>query len=303
MPIHLSAISRRQFLRRTLTAGAGLALSPHLTAASRRTDPDSWALLADPHIAADRARLGRGINMADHFATAARDLLALPKRPAGAIIAGDLAFSSGETGDYTACVESLQSIRHGGMPLHLALGNHDHRERFWAVLEEHKAATRPVADKHVALLQAPRANWFVLDSLETTLSAPGLLGAEQLDWLARSLDANRTTPALIVIHHNPAIGDKASGLTDSEALFEIIRPRKQVKAYIFGHTHIWRVQQDPSGIHLINLPPTAYVFRDNDPSGWVHAMLERNGMTLELRCVNPAHSLHAEVTRLQWRAG
>jgi 3',5'-cyclic-AMP phosphodiesterase len=130
-----------------------------------------------------------------------------------------------------------------------------------------------------------------------------LLGAEQLDWLARSLDANRKKPALIVIHHNPAIGDKASGLKDSEALFEIIRPRKQVKAYIFGHTHIWRVQQDPSGIHLINLPPTAYVFRENDPPGWVHAMLERNGMKLELRCVNPAHSLHAEVTRLQWRAG
>ncbi len=70
------------------------------------------------------------------------------------------------------------------MPVHLALGNHDNRERFWEALPEEKAAQRPLADRQVALLRTPRANWFVLDSLEKTLSTPGLLGQEQLDWLA-----------------------------------------------------------------------------------------------------------------------
>ena len=37
-----------------LGTAAGLALSPRLLAASKRTDPDSWALLADTHLAAVR---------------------------------------------------------------------------------------------------------------------------------------------------------------------------------------------------------------------------------------------------------
>ena len=54
MPIHLPPISRRQFLRRSLAGAAGLALGPELLAASKATDPDSWALLSDIHIPADR---------------------------------------------------------------------------------------------------------------------------------------------------------------------------------------------------------------------------------------------------------
>ena len=54
MPIHLQPISRRQFLVRSLAGGAALALSPSLLAAAKRTDPNSWALLADTHLAADR---------------------------------------------------------------------------------------------------------------------------------------------------------------------------------------------------------------------------------------------------------
>src|SRR5216110_2410347 len=100
MPIHLPPISRRQFLVRSLAAGAGLALRPGLLAATRPADPDFWALLSDTHLAADRAQLGREINMADHFTTVSRELLALPKRPAGIFVTGDCAFNSGEKGDY-----------------------------------------------------------------------------------------------------------------------------------------------------------------------------------------------------------
>src|SRR5438876_8849197 len=83
--------SRRQFLLRSLAATAGLALSPKLFAASRKTDRDSWALLADTHLAADRATLGRGINMADHFTTVSSELLSLSKSPAGIFVVGDCA--------------------------------------------------------------------------------------------------------------------------------------------------------------------------------------------------------------------
>src|SRR5437016_14117418 len=93
-------VSRRRFLLRSLAATAGLALGPRLLAAARKPDPDSWALLADTHLAADRAALGRGINMADHFTTVSRELLSLSKSPAGIFVVGDCAFNSGETADY-----------------------------------------------------------------------------------------------------------------------------------------------------------------------------------------------------------
>ncbi|HOX58878.1 MAG TPA: metallophosphoesterase [Candidatus Paceibacterota bacterium] len=303
MPIHLPAISRRQFLARSLAGSAAFLFGSSLLAASRRADPNSWALLADVHIAADASRVARGINMTDHFTRVAREVLALEKRPAGVFIAGDCAYNSGETGDYRRLAELLEPIREAQLPVHLALGNHDHRERFREALRQEGTPKHPLPDRQVALVRTPRANWFVLDSLEKTLSTPGLLGEAQLHWLARTLDANRKKPALVLVHHNPGTMTKVGGLKDTEALYEIIRPRKQVKAYIFGHTHAWTVEQDPSGLHLVNLPPVAYVFRESDPAGWVHATLERKGMRLELRCLDTAHKSHGQFVRLQWRAG
>ena len=301
MPIHLPPLSRRGFLQRALLAGVGLAVTPRLFAAARSTAANVWALLADPHIAADPKRIERAINMTDHFKTVSQELLALPQRPAGVFIVGDCAFSKGEPGDYAALTGLLEPLRGGGLPLHLALGNHDQRENFWAALEAKQAAKRPVADKQVALVSSPLVNWFMLDSLEQTLATPGSLGAAQLAWLAEALDANRDKPAVILIHHNPGTAESIRGLKDTEELFQVIRPRSQVKAFIFGHTHNWKVTADPSGIHLINLPPVAYTFLESNPAGWVHATAQRDGLKLELRCIDPTHKDHAQIVDLKWR--
>jgi Icc protein len=302
MPIHLPTISRREFLKRSLVAGAGLTLSPSLLAAARQTDANSWALLADTHIAADRAIVARGINMTGHFKTVSQELLNLPQSPAGVFVLGDCAYSSGEKGDYATMTELLSPLQAGKLPLHLALGNHDQRDNFWQALQEKKSAKLPVEDKHVAMISTSNVNWFMLDSLEKTLETPGLLGQAQFDWLAKTLDANRQKPAVILVHHNPGVEGNIPGLKDTQALFEMIRPRKQVKAWIFGHSHNWKVVEDASGIHLVNLPPVAYVFREGNPSGWVHATARRDGMRLELRCVDPKHKDHGQVVDLKWRA-
>jgi salicylate hydroxylase len=105
-----------------------------------------------------------------------------------------------------------------------------------------------LTDRQVALVPAGRANWFVLDSLEKTLSTPGFLGEEQLTWLAKALDANSRLPALILVHHNPGKVANIDGIKDTEALFAVLRPRKNVKACFFGHTHRWNVAQDESGV-------------------------------------------------------
>lgn len=301
MPIHLAPISRRQFLARAMAAGAGLALGRDLLAAPKALDKHSWALLSDIHLAANRALTARGINMTDHFAAVLREVQGLPQRPAGLFITGDCAYNSGQKCDYGVLADLLKPIRADRIPVHLALGNHDNRQRFWEALREEKAARRPLADKQATCLKTPYANWYLLDSLETTLSSPGLLGPEQLDWLAHALDADAATPALVLVHHNPGLMGGQVGLKDTEALLEILRPRRQVKAYIYGHTHAWNVEPDSSGIHLINLPPVAYVFKQGDPAGWAHATLKPNGLRLELRCLDAAHQAQGKVHELEWR--
>lgn len=300
MPIHLPPISRRAFLRRTAVGVAALALKPSLFAGAKRVNPDSWALFSDIHLSGNTAEIQRGVNMAEHFTTVSRELLALNESPAALFITGDCALNSGEKEDYATVTRLLEPIRAQQMPVHLLLGNHDNREHFWEVLQEEKSAKRPLADKQVAIVRTPRANWFILDSLEKTLSTPGYLGKEQLEWLGSALDNNAEKPALVMVHHNPGLGANM-GLKDTSAFLDVIRPRKQVKAYIFGHTHTWKIEQDSSGIHFINLPPVAYVFHEGDPSGWVHAMVEDKKMRLELRCVDVTHRAHGEKVELEWR--
>jgi Icc protein len=301
MPIYLPPISRRRFVRRTLLAAAALALGPNLFAAQKRRDDNFVALFSDPHIAADVTTIHSKVNMADHFKSVVQEVMALPVRPAAVIINGDCAYNSGEKDDYGAITKLLKPLRADLMPVHLTLGNHDNREHFWNAIKSEKVAKQPVADKQTLMLATPQVNWFVLDSLEQTLSTPGLLGQPQLDWLAATLDANVDKPALVMVHHNPGFTDMAPGLKDFQALLDVIRPRKQVKAYFFGHTHSWSVTRDDSGLHFINLPPIGYVFQEGKPSGWVRTTLAGDGMKLELRCVDTKHAQHGEVHDLKWR--
>jgi 3',5'-cyclic-AMP phosphodiesterase len=299
MPIYLPPLNRRTFLRRALVAGTGLAFAPELLAAARPADPNSFALLADTHIAAEPKAVNRGVNMTKHLAAVSNEVLALDERPAGVFIVGDCAFNKGEPSDYAQFSKLLDPVRAGGMPLHLALGNHDERENFWIALKE-KKVKRPVADRQVALVTTELVNWIMLDSLEKTLQTPGVLGAEQLRWLADTLDANRTKPAVILVHHNPGL-DGNIGLKDTQALLEVLRPRNQAKAWVYGHTHNWKIAQDESGLHLVNLPPVSYSFREGDPAGWVHATVRSGGMKLELRCLDPMHKDHGQIVDLKWR--
>lgn len=300
MPIYLPPLSRRQFLRRSALAAASLALSPRLLAAEKQPNENFWALFSDPHIAADRTLVHNDVNMADHLDAVVREVAALPDRPAGIFVNGDCAFNSGEKADYGTFARALEPLRQS--PIHLTLGNHDNRERFWDALAMDKTAKRPVADKQTLIVPGAKANWFVLDSLDKTLSTPGELGKAQLDWLGQSLDAHAGKPAIVMLHHNPGLTDSVPGLKDTAALLEVIRPRKHVKAYFFGHTHAWGVTQDEGGIHFINLPPTGYIFKEGKPSGWVCATVRAEGMKLELRCLDTKHPQHGEVKDLKWRA-
>ena len=74
-----------------------------------------------------------------------------------------------------------------------------------------------------------------------------------------------------------------------------------MKAFVYGHTHNWHITTHASGVHLVNLPPTAYVFEEGRPSGWVRATLARDGAEFELRSLDTKHPEHAQVKKLSWR--
>jgi Icc protein len=216
---------------------------------------------------------------------------------------GDVAVLKGEAGDYKTVADLLVPAGKAEMPLHFMLGNHDDRDEFREVLKGQAAS--PIENKHVAVLEAGPVNWFLLDSLDRPNSTPGVLGEEQLKWLAAALDKHADKPALISVHHHPVWPKndpnfKNGGITDTVPLFEILEPRKHVKAVFFGHTHDWAITQR-EGIHLVNLPPVAYVFAKGRPSGWVRVDVATSGMTLTLSALDKTHMQHGEKRELAWR--
>lgn len=302
MPLFLPQLSRREFLKRAALAGAALAFAPHGLAEvlSKPRDPNTFAFFSDTHISQNPGDLYLKVNMTDHLTACARELAEWPVRPATVIVNGDLAYLMGRPGDYAQFGKLIGPVR-ALAPLHLSMGNHDQRAHFWSAFPADATAQSDSLHRQTTVFSSDRANWFLLDTLDVTDKTPGELGQMQLDWLARELDARPDKPAIIVLHHNPQFGTPTTGLKDTAALMTVLAPRRQVKLAIFGHTHDWRVSQHQSGIHLINLPPTCYVFIPGRPSGWVRATLAEDSAEFELRSLDRQHPEHGQIYHLEWR--
>lgn len=232
-------------------------------------------------------------------------LCAMQRKPAGVIVNGDCAYLKGLPDDYANFAQCVQPLGDSGLPLHLTMGNHDHRGHLYQTLASQQPDERPVESKHISVIESPHANLFLLDSLREVNVVTGELGASQREWLAHALDAHSGKPAVIVAHHNPQFqappeGARWSGLQDTAELFEMLSSHKHVKAYVYGHTHDWSIRER-EGIHLVNLPPVAYLFADGKPNGWVRAALDDGGMSLELQSLDANHPQHGERVDLAWR--
>jgi 3',5'-cyclic AMP phosphodiesterase CpdA len=300
MPISLLPTNRRSFLAGTL-AGS-IALASGAFGANQATDDATFALLADAHIPSDPNTVAREVNMAENLRRVVGQLIDQERQPAAALIVGDCAYLEGKVGDYKVLRELLAPLGQAGLPVHLALGNHDHRRNCLEAFPANDGQLQAKVERRVTIIPGKQANWFVLDSLDKVNKTPGELGQQQLKWLAEALDAHADRPALIALHHNPVLTQEhTSGLMDSAALLEVAAARKQVKAIFFGHTHVWSHTQH-EGIHLVNLPPVAYVFAKEKPNGWVQCKLGDSGAELKLVCHDTKHPQHGEVVSLAWRS-
>lgn len=276
--------------------------------AQAATNPNRWALMSDIHLNADpyyTSSYYQNQLAGANFDVAVNLLFAMQDRPAGLIIAGDMAYNTGPQSDYQVVNQKVQPIRDSGMALHFAMGNHDNLANFYAVMPWAQTAASPVAGKHVEIIETQYANWFILDSLDDT--APkyqGELGTAQLNWLAQELDARPDKPALVLMHHYP--GDPlgtGNGLRDTQQLYDVMAPREQVKALIYGHSHQFCIGEDYEGIHLINIPSTWYGWpaEASNPAGWLDVLLEQNGMEVTLHTKNPLDYRNNSTYSLSWR--
>jgi 3',5'-cyclic-AMP phosphodiesterase len=303
MPIILSSSAstptRRDFLAGLLAGGVGLVATRSATA--RASDAPPWyALISDTHIASDPKTKSRGECMADNLRAVVDDILAQSPSPLGALIDGDLALTDGQKGDYQTLLGLVDPLRKGKVPLYLGLGNHDDRAHFRDVLSIEPTQDTEVVDKHVGIVEGPPLRFVVLDSLDRVNVTPGLLGDRQRRWLARALDADRKTPTLLFVHHNLS-AEEPNALTDTSALLELLKPRRHVKAVVFGHTHTW-TRRDVDGLHLVNLPAVAYPFTNDQPLGWCRLIPDAEGAEIELRCVGGDRKKDRERARLPWRS-
>jgi predicted phosphodiesterase len=297
------AVSRRRFLASVAASAGVLAVRPALAAAA---DPHRVALLADTHVPEKPEDRNQAFDMTDRLKVVAGELAKLDPKPACAVIDGDLAWKTGTAAEYAAFGKLVEPVREAGVPLHLGLGNHDHFGRFAEGLERLRPKDRPVDGKHVLVVELARANLFVLDSYDPKNAVGGLLGGSQIKWLAAALDARKDKPAVVFAHHNLQFeadkNGRYNGLADSTDLWPVLKDRPQVKAYVFGHTHTWRLGTR-DGVHLVNLPAVGYPFGKAEVTGWVDAELLDGGAVLTVRAIDPKHTKHGEKVELTWRKG
>ncbi|NNC88381.1 MAG: hypothetical protein HKN82_07985 [Akkermansiaceae bacterium] len=299
-----SGCSRRRFLATTLLGGTAVSL--RVAAAQADEGPTRVALLADTHIDKDPARKLRGVNLTRHLEGVASDVLTVAPAPDHLLINGDCAVSKGLAGDYAQLQELVGPISQAGIPVHYLMGNHDDRDVFLKSFNERPEVTNSLVDhKLVEVLETPEANWIFLDTLMEVDVVTGEVGDAQLRWLDGWLEGNPGRPVIIVMHHTPQFGiepgAKVFGVKDTDPLFAILAKHGHVKAVVYGHSHTWRTSRHESGLHLINLPPVAYVFKEGFPSGWVLAEADATGISLTLRSLDAAHPQHLEEKRLAWR--
>lgn len=303
MPIHLPPTSRRSFLHSLALGGAALAIPGTRAASARRDEPGDYvALMADCHIDASPDKVVRQhFNLSANLRVVVDDILAQPKPPSAVAVLGDLALKDGQSGDYAQFLSLLKPIRERGIPVHLTLGNHDDRDHFRKAIDRHD----DVAAGHCAsIVEAAGLRLAMLDTLDHVNDVPGFVGGGQLAWLAKTLDAAPNVPTLVLMHHHPSPTPEPpkGALQDTAALMDVIRPRKQVKALLFGHTHVWQ-RREVDGVHCVNLPAVAYHFETPQPLGWCRLEPRRDGSAamIELNCTGGERSHDGERVELAWR--
>ena len=236
-------------------------------------------LYHSPHraIPADAEPGWSHIDTAACLARAIAELNALKPRPDVIVVTGDLTDHGGPE-EYANLRAILAAAE---MPVYVIPGNHDSREGMRATF---------AADGYLPgegfLHYAVEGYPLRLVALDTHIPGEhgGLLCAERLDWLDRTLSAARTQPTLLLMHHPPfptgiAHMDRHA-LHDPAEFAAVVRRHAQVERVLCGHLHR-TIDHRFAGTIAGTCPSTAHqLVLDIDPGAPAEFIFEPPGYQL-----------------------
>lgn len=228
-------------------------------------DDQKTILMGDIHICGDFNEQGKPKYYPYNpicFEQQAREILAMRPLPKNLIILGDVAWDHGLKEDYEYAARLFRPLLEAGIHITMAMGNHDRREPFFEVFEEHRKQTK-VAGRVVSVVELPDVDFVVLDSLaelpnlkrgeSTTVS--GEIDEAQINWLEGYL-AQAKRPVILGAHHP---------LNEMPNLEAVIAKSPAAVAYIYAHVHTWnkgariiRPKEPQRMVPHISLPATFY---------------------------------------------
>lgn len=232
-------MKRREFLGGIIAAGCLGAIetaeaSPLVKAASKigggtkgKFNEDLVVFISDLHT-------NPGGYQPDLLRRTVKDILAMKPLPRNVIALGDLAYLTGREEEYALLKEIISPIEEAGITLTLAMGNHDRRDNFRAAFPKQAAKSR-MKDRYVYVVETPKADIIVLDSLQQgdddkTWITPGALNEEETAWLKETLETYKDKPVFVSSHH------PIHELGIQKLLLEC----PCCRGYIHGHDHRWR---------------------------------------------------------------
>jgi 3',5'-cyclic-AMP phosphodiesterase len=251
------------------------------------------AQISDTHVirpgALFRAPVGRGadgkriyadFDTAAHLARAVGEINLLDPAPDVTVVTGDLV-DRGDDAEYQHLRALLAPLR---MPVFVIPGNHDSRA----------AMRRAFRGEGYLPASGEYLNYSVEDyqlrlvALDTLVAGEhrGMLCAERLAWLDRSLAARRDRPTLLLMHHPPfrtAITYMDNyGLEGAAGLAEVLTRHGQVERVLCGHLHR-AIDRRFGGTVAGTAPSTAHQIRLNIiPDAPLNFVAEPPGYQLHL---------------------
>jgi Icc protein len=220
----------------------------------------------DPHLVGDPTRSLRGINTLDTLRKAMAHAGARFEAADGIVLSGDLVHD--DAAGYQHIVNEFGQSK---VPVYCVPGNHDLPEQMGVAL-----ARAPFQVGGSALI----GNWIIvlLDSFAPN-TAGGRIGADQLQQMHRTLEANANKHALVFLHHHP-IKMRSDwldtvGLEDADEFRAVIARHKNVRGIAWGHVH-QSLDLFSGGVRYMATPATCAQFKprsadfamDDKPPGY-----------------------------------
>jgi 3',5'-cyclic-AMP phosphodiesterase len=202
------------------------------------TTSTTFLHLSDLHLVAP-GQLIAGVDPMWQMQSVLARIRQLDVAPAFIVVSGDLT-DDGSAEGYEVVNEVLAELGEGGIPVLLALGNHDDRVTFRHVVLGEERTDDQGPYHHSRLIDGLRV--IVLDS-SIPGDVGGALGAAQLAWLDGELQLPAERGSLIVLHHpcrlaGPAHHYPAFIVREAAALEAMVAfHQDRVVGVLAGHSH------------------------------------------------------------------